>query len=492
MAKKVLFVLIALAFVLPIAAQTVDQFQIPNVGAQGESGVKCPSIATNSRGDIMIVFRQKFQSIMYYFIKKSTGAVTQTKLPGSQDKDIVITGCVATADDNFHCVWGCLIGTIGVFTADFNITTETWSAPQRVFTKYPEDSHIRVNPVTDDLVVCVILRQSNNAKDVYTLFRKSGQTTWGNELNLTVMPAGKSATNPYAHFDEAGYLHVVWKEDSGADNLIIRAALIKKDSSGIYSMVDKQWASSNSPGWHFLPSIAMTGTKGIITFAWSQQSGYFYVPYERVGDTLVIDQSKIAKIVSAPVSPWYMFHSKAIAHGDEIMFTYFDMGHKLQLLRYKDGVWLDTTPITLANMEINKAPYHLWADPNLGLWATWFTEDGFGDGHSYYCLYNYPKPAIRPPVNVTYVRTMERSLFHGYWMFGVKWENNPDNIAKNIKVIKFNIYRRIHWSSAKWVQVGSVDGTVFSFGDKNGITATSDYEYGVTAVNEKNIESRLP
>jgi hypothetical protein len=269
-------------------------------------------------------------------------------------------------------------------------------------------------------------------------------------------------------------------------------ALIKMDSAGVYSMVNKQWATSNYPGWHFLPSVAISGTKGIITFAWSQQNGYYYLPYERVGDTLVFNQSNIVKLVSAPVVPWYMFHSKAIAHGDEIMFTYLDMGHKLQLLRYKDGVWLDSTPITLGDMNINKAPFHLWADPNLGLWATWFTENQFGDGHSYYCLYNYPKPAIRAPVNVTYVRTMERSLFHGYWMFGVRWENNPDNIAKNIKVIKFNIYRRIHWSSNKWLAVGSVDGTVFSFGDHNGITATSDYEYAVTAVNEKNIESRLP
>jgi hypothetical protein len=490
MIKKFVFSLILLAMVLVIGAQIVDQFQVPFVGGQGESGVKCPSIATNSRGDIMIVFRNKFQSIMYYFIKKSTGAVTQVKLPGSQDKDIVITGVVATADDNFHAVWGCLIGTIGVFTADFNITTETWSAPERVFTKYPEDSHIRVNPVTDDLVICVV-RQPNNAKDIYTIFRKSGQTIWGNEINLTSMAAFTSATNPYAHFDEAGYLHVVWKEDRGND-LIIRVALIKMDSAGAYSMVNKQWATSNYTGWHFLPSVAITGTKGIITFCWSQQNAYYYLPYERVGDTLVFDQSKVTKFVSAPVVPWYTFYSKAVAHGDEIMFTYFDLGHRLQLLRYKDGVWLDTTPITLGNMDINKAPFQLWADPNLGLWATWYTEDGFGDGHSYYCLYNYPKPAIRPPVNVTYVRTMERSLFHGYWMFGVKWENNPDNIAKNITVVKFNIYRRIHWSSDKWLLVGSVAGTIFTFADKNGITASSDFEYAVTAVNEKNIESRLP
>jgi len=490
MVKRILFLLSALALVLPIAAQTVDMFQIPFVGGQGESGVKCPSIATNSRGDIMVVFRNKFQSIMYYFIKKSTGAITQAKLPESKDKDIIVTGVVATADDNFHAVWGCLIGGIGVFYSDFDITSETWTTPFLIDDNYPEDPHLRVNPINNDIVMCTVFRSLS--KNIYVKFRKDGQTTWSNEIRLSDMPAGKSATNPYAHFDEAGYLHVVWKEDRGEDDLIIKVALIKMDSAGVYSMVDTQLATSNYTGWHFLPSIAMTGTKGIITFCWSQQSGYYYLPYERVGDTLVFDQSKVTKLVSAPVTPWYTFFSKAAAHGDEIMFTYFDLGHKLQLLRWKDGVWFDSTPITLGDMNINKAPFHLWADPNLGLWATWYTENQYGDGNSYYCLYNYPKPAIRPPVSITYVRTMERSFFHGYWMYGVNWEDNPYNIEKQIKVIKFNIYRRIHWSSVKWVLVGSVDGTVFSFGDKNGITATSDYEYAVSAVNEKNVESRLP
>jgi hypothetical protein len=492
MIKKLVFAMTLLAMALAIGAQTIDQYQVPFVGAIGEGGVKCPSIATNSRGDIMVVFRQKFQSIMYYFIKKSTGAVTQVKLPGSKYKDIIITSVVATADDNFHACWGEVYDTsgIGVYTADFNTTTETWSAPERIYTKYPEDSHLRVNPVNDDFALTVVLRQSNFAKDIYVIFRKSGQTAWGNEINLSTMPAAKSATNPYAHFDEAGYLHVVWKEDIGDDNLNIRVALIKKDSAGVYSMVDKKWATSNT-GWQFLPSIAMTGTKGIITFCWSQQNAYYYLPYERNGDTVVVDPSKIVKFVSAPTVPWYTFHSKAIAHGDEIMFTYFDLAHNLQLLRYKDGVWLDTTPITLGAMNINKAPYQLWADPNLGLWASWFTESDKGDGNSYYCLYNYPKPSIRPPVNVTFARAMERSFFHGNWMFAIKWADNPYNIEKKITVVKFNIYRRIHWSSDKWLQVGSVAGTVFAFGDKSGVTATSDFEYAVTAVNEKNIESRI-
>lgn len=492
MIRKFVFSFILLAMVLALGGQTIDRFQVPTVGAPGTSGVKCPSIATNSRGDLMVVFRNRDQSIMYYFIKKSNGAVTQVRLPGAKDRDILWTSVVATGDDNFHAVWGVLIGDIGVFYASFDITSETWSTPLKLYSQYPEDQHLRVNPVNNDVVMCTVLRSVSLTKNVYVKFRKDGQTAWSDEINVSNIATG-SATNPYVQFDEQGYLHVTWKEDRapGIDELIVKVALIKKDASGTYTMVDNQWATSNYSGWHFLPSIAMIGTKGIITFMWQQQGGYYYLPYERSGDKLVFNQNNVTKIVDAPKLPHFLFHSKAIVHGDEIMFTYLDMEHKLQLRRWKDGVWLDSQPITLENNEINKWPFNLWADPNIGLLATWYTEADNGDGSSFYCIYNYPKPTIRPPVSVTFERAMERSLFHGYWMFGIKWADNPYNIEKKITVVKFNIYRRIHWSTGKWTLVGSVDGTVFSFGDKNGVTASSDFEYAVTAVNEKNIESRI-
>jgi hypothetical protein len=492
MVKKSIIFLILLAMVLAIGAQTIDRFQVPTVGAPGASGDKCPSIATNSRGDLMVVFRNRDQSIMYYFIKKSNGAVTQTRLPGSKDRDILWTSVVATSDDNFHAVWGVLIGDVGVFYADFNIASETWTAPEQLYSQYPEDQHLRANPVNDDIVMCTVLRSVSLTKNIYVKFRKNGQTTWTNEINVSNIPEG-SATNPYAHFDDQGYLYVTWKEDRepDIDELIIKVALIKKDASGNYTLVDKQWATSNYTGWHFLPTIAMTGTKGIITFTWQQQGGYYYLPFERSGDKLVFDQKNLTKIVDAPKLPHFLFHSKAIAHGDEIMFVYLDMQHKMQLLRWKDGLWIDSQPITLENNEINKWPFNLWADPNIGLLTTWYTEADNGDGSSFYCIYNYPKPTIRPPVNITFLRTMERNFFHGYWMFGIRWADNPYNIEKKITVVKFNIYRRIHWSSDKWLLVGSVAGTVFAFADRNGITPSSDFEYAVTAVNQKNIESRI-
>jgi len=496
MGKKYAFCLIWLGLILALGAQTVTQFQIPNVPPTGGGNVKCPSIASNSQGDIMVVFRNKLQSIMYYFKKKSTGAVTQKRLPNAQDKDIIITSVVATADDNFHATWGVLITTwpdavgIGVFYADFDTATQKWSAPVRLEDMYPEDPHLRVNPVNDDIVLCMVLRGSG-AKNICVKFRKSGQTTWSETINLSGMPSGKSATNPYCQFDEQGDLHVVWKEDRGEDDLIVRVALVKKGTDGNYKLVDKQWVSSDYTGYHFLPSVAIVGTKGIITFFWKQEAGYFYLPYERVGDKLVFDQKNLKKIVPGPTSPNYMFHSKAINHGDEIMFAYLDMDHKLQLLRCKDGAWLDSRPTTLGDMKINKAPFNLWADPNLGLLATWYIEAPGGDGYSYYSIFDLPKPKIKPPVNVTYTKAMERSMFHGYWLYDVKWENNPENIALKINVVKFNIYRRAQGSGAAWVAVGSVTGTVFSFADSNGITSSSNFEYAVTAVNDKGIESRI-
>ena len=492
MFKKIAFAIVLLGLFLAISAQTVDTYTVPQIGPPGHSGDKCPSIAVNSRGDLMLPFRTRDQFMMYYFIKKSTGAVTQAQIPGVKDKDILITSAVATADDNFHALWAVVKGHIGIYYSDFDITTEKWSAPVEFFDKkITEDAHLRVNPVNDDISMCAIIKQTNKAKDVYVQFRKSGQTAWSDQINLSKMPGGKSATNPYSHFDENGYLHVVWKEDHNVGDLTIRVALIKKGTDGTYSMVDKQWATSDYSGWHFLPTVAITGTKGIITFFWRQEGGYYYLPYERSGDKLVFDQKNVAKIVEGPTNPNYTFHSRSIGHGDEIMFAYMDMQHHLQLRRYKDGTWLDSTPITLGDMEINKFPFNLWADPNTGVYVTWYYEDSHGDGHSFYSIFNYPKPTIRPPVNVTYVKAMERTMFHGYYLYGVKWENNPYNIEKNIKVVTFNIYRRVLGSSDKWLRVGSVVGTVFSYGDGNGITASSNYEYAVTAVNEKGNESRI-
>ena len=85
---------------------------------------------------------------------------------------------------------------------------------------------------------------------------------------------------------------------------------------------------------------------------------------------------------------------------------------------------------------------------------------------------------------------LERSDI-GDEIFGYIRQVNPENIALKINVVKFNIYRRAQGSGAAWVAVGSVTGSVLSFADTNGITPSSNFEYAVTAVNDKGIESRI-
>jgi hypothetical protein len=489
MFKKLCLALLLTGAVCAVSGQTIEQFQVPDVLPVGSGGVKFPSIASNSRADIMVVFRNKNNSIMYYFKKKSDGTVTQVSIPGATGNDVLWTSVASTADDNFHAVWGIQSGSVGVYYADFDIASEKWTAPIRLYSLPAEDMHLRVNPVNNDIVVCTVLRAATLAKNVFVIFRKDGQTTWSNEINISSQT--RSATNPYAHFDEGGDLHVVYKEDRGdaTDDLILKAALIKHDGSGNYTLVDRQWATSNYSGYHFLPSIAVTNNKGMMTFMWQQQAGYYYLPYERSGDTLVFNQNNVTRIAAAPLLPQWMYWSKAIAHGDEILFTYLDTQHMLKLLRWKDTQWLDSQPIALQSGSINKWPYNIYADPNIGLLAIWFIEDGVGDGHTYYCIYNYPKPRIGAPVDVIYKKMLMRSFFHGYWAYRVHWADNPTNAEKDIQVIKYNIYRRVKWSGEKWTLAGSVEATVFAFTDKNGIQANSNYEYGVTAVNEKNNES---
>jgi hypothetical protein len=339
--------------------------------------------------------------------------------------------------------------------------------------------------VNNDIAVC-----SKVSHNIQVVFRKNGQSAWTNQINVSNQTG--TTAGPYSQFDEQGDLHVVYNQErsDGSNDLVVKVALIKRDPSGNYSLVDNQWATAIQSGDHLLPSLAVVGGKGLITFMWKQQAGYYYLPYERSGDALVFDGTTVARIATAPVSPVNMYCSRAIAHVDEIMFTYFDTQHTLKLRRWKSGQWVDSQPIALESAPINKWPYNVYTDPNIGLIAVWFVEEE-QKGITYYCIFNYPKSSVHSPVSVTYTKGYERNLFHGFYVYNVTWANNPYNIENNITVVKFNIYRRPQGSAGSWVNVGSVDGTVFAFADADGITVDSDFIYAVTAVNDKNIESGI-
>jgi len=107
-----------------------------------------------------------------------------------------------------------------------------------------------------------------------------------------------------------------------------------------------------------------------------------------------------------------------------------------------------------------------------------------------YCLYNLPKPRIGAPLNVRALKDSERSLFQSFPVYVVEWDANPVNAENGITIAAYRVYRRPR-SGGNWFQAGSVAGSVLKFVDFAGVTAASDFVYGVSAVNEKNQESSI-
>jgi len=477
-----------------LSAQTIDTFSVPGVPPSGSGGVKYPGIAANSRGDVMVVFRNKNNRMMYYFKKKNGGGTpSPVSIPDSAPSTIHSSGAtlVASADDHFHTLWNsdAAPSPLGVYYAEFNIQTEQWGSVTRLSSVNSRDPLLLLNPVSGDLAAVTIRRFSNGADEVDVFIKKSGQSQWEEPINIS---QGAWVGHLQACFDEEGYLYLAYREEMNSEEELyfIKAVLIKRGSGGNYQKISSHDITRQSPGWHFLPSIAATGGKGIVTFVWTQKATYYHVPFQRNGDTLTFDGSHFISTASAPVNPWFRYYSKAIAHGDEIFYVYTDNGFSLKMLRYKDGQWITPQPVQLMAEMLNKFPFQLYADPNSGVYTIWFWENDNGDGVTSYCLYNLPKPKIGAPVNVQALKTIERSFFHSIPVYVITWEANPLNTENNIAITAYKIYRRTR-SGGTWTLAGSVSGTTLKFVDKTGITSASDFVYGVSAVNDKDQESPI-
>jgi hypothetical protein len=485
----VIFILISGFF---LSAQTIDIFNVPGVPPAGSGGVKGPGMAVNSRGDVMVVFRNKKQKTMYYFEKKNGGGTPEpVSIPGTPG-DVIhtsVTTLVASADDHFHALWNSDLEPKGMFYAEFDIQSERWGTVTRLSFVESRDPQLLLNPQTGDLAAVTLLRIPGANDKIALYIRKFGQSQWSAPLDIS---QGAWVGHLQACFDEDGYLYLVYREEMHTEEELyfIKAVLVRKNTDGNYQKVSAQDITHLNPGWHFLPSIAATGRKGIITFVWTQKDSYYYVPFERTGDSLVFDPSRFIAIATAPTRPWFRFFSKTIAHGDEIFYVYTDMKFSLKLLRYKNGQWLNSQPVALMNDSLNKFPFQLFSEPNSGFYAIWFWENDRGDGVSSYCFYNYPKPRIGAPLNVRALKTIERSFFQSFPIYVVDWEANPANQENNITITAYKVYRRPR-SGGSWTQAGSVAGTVFRFIDYAGITSASDFVYGVSAVNDKNQESSI-
>ncbi len=489
--KKILMLVILLIISFAALAQTgtVKVYQV--TPDSDTSNNRYCSIASNRSGDILIIYRNNVRGMKYYFKKKGSGTDVNGEIPGDlfprAEAYKIKWMCVrATWDGVFHAVWcNDIPYSGGTNYSMFNPVTQQWSPVEKIVNGWIEDIHLRVNPVNGDLMFGWCWYLPNPTKKIWVQFKKNGETTWGNRI--AVSP--NWATNTLSNFDEEGYLYTSWKQDAAnIIDLIPGFGLLKKGSDGNYVYLGKV-VDTEVTGWFFLTSVAAVQRKGFLVGVWEQQRGYYYIPFERQGDSILTDIKNVIRVPQADPPRRWDFSSMVIPFGEELLYTYKTPDSVIMMKRYKNGKFLEGGDIDLCNSMPNNWLYDSQEDPDIGLLTVWSTY--FEPNRIFYSVWDNPLIHVRPAVNVVASKKIERSFFRIRYFTIVTWQNNPYNIEKKVNVTKFNLYRKTQGSGMDSVLLASLDPTVFSYTDEKNVDASSNFEYYVTCLDDKGNESKI-
>jgi hypothetical protein len=515
----------ALLLALMMTSALAAELHVYNVPDLAGGNVK-PSIARNSLGDVLIVYRNNVGGAAYYFKRHDGGTLGPALVPGQNYEQaakelIMVTDIAATPDNDFHTIWNFDIhkGKWGLYYAIFDIETEQWNSPSRIIDGRVEGPKLIVNPLNNDLLLAYDSYIADLNKDVF-LKVKTAQG-WQNPVNIsrstqetTIEPhIGRSAvpesgpirvhaphgllaeTNVCLAVDESdGYLHMTWKADKWNEEkqdweLLIVVALLNPSYERVwYGRVTRDY-----DGFHVLPTIAVMDGRSMVAFAWQQEAGYYYLNFVKDGESLTYDPDILLdrRIATCPLVPHWEFYSALLAHGDEFVFTYKDTAKRVNMIRFNiDGTRLDSAPIDLCNQEPSHWPHDCISDPEVGLLTVWATRDDVPSIH--YSLYDYPKAIVRSPVNLQVETKLERSFFRAHYLNALTWENNPLNASRGISVSVHRVYRKPKGQDrSQYVRIGEVAGTTLNYADADGIGADNIYDYAVTCVDSGGRESLL-
>jgi hypothetical protein len=524
MRKSLIAILLILASVgiLP-AALHVNQ--VPDLAGGNEK----PSIARNTQGDIMIIYRNNVSGTAFYYKRHDGGTLGPEIIAGQTydqyaKKNIFVTDIVADAAGNFHAVWNFDIhmGTWGMYYAVFDIASERWSSPAKIADGNVEGPRLTINPLTNELIVIYDAFLGGINKDVFIKIKTAAG--WQKEVDLSYStqeasrPSGRRAaprfaaadgiidiqaphgdlseTNAWVSVDESdGYVYATWKADkwnAELDNWELQIVVALLDPS--YRMVWYGRVTYDYTGFHVLPTIAAIDGRSMMAFAWMQEAGYYYINFNKNGNTLSYDPSVLYDhyIVKCPLIPHWEFFSYVVSHGDEMMFVYKDTSKATKLLRFAiDGNRIDNQPIDLSNNEPSLWPIDVYSDLEVGLLTVWATRDEENPS-IHYSIYDYPKTVVKAPLNLRVETRMERSFFRSHYLNSLTWEANPRNVAPKVTVSGYRIYRKPKGGDrSQYVRIGEAAAGTFAYADANGVGAVNVFDYAVTCFDDKGHESPL-
>lgn len=507
--KRILFVILIIGLIignyileasdnLIYASGDLEVYKMPTAGLSGNN--TAPSIAGNLDGDVMVVFRNRYKGMMYYYKLHGTNKwVGPKEIPNEPYPVNIIShidnsSMTTTSEGNFHLFWSIRNAAYGGYYSYFNIKTLKWSNPMRVKSGDLEWPRIISNPVNDD-VVFYYVQNVGGKKDPW-FFVKRPNGTWIKPVNVANfgITGRASAADAMANFDEVGNLYFVYRTKSVSyEGRKIAIALFDKN----YKLDQRgEFTKGRLDGDLYLPSVAVYQGEGLVAFE-RNGSTYYYIPikiknYDSDKDNyLLFDEKDFKPIVSSP--GWYEYHSRLLSHGDELIFVYKDTGTAIKMLRYKNGKWLDnpSDPISLSNM-VSNFTFNTYSAPAIGILSTWFTR--VEPTEVYFSIYNYLKIVeINSAVIDSIDIIIERSFFSTHYINHVKWHDDDENIKNKIDINGYNVYRRKEGDKENAEKIASVDKGVFEYYDHMNIKSSSDnnYEYYVTTIDKNGRESKI-
>lgn len=512
--KRGILLIVWLVFLASIALHAQGTLEGPTQIPSTAGNQKEPAIAANLAGDILIVFRDGYNGVMYNFIDRNGTKYGNKTIPGQAEKYasnyikyIVNTDVCADTSGMFHISW--LVQRMDkLFYCTFNPITRNPSAIKAIAIGAHEGLAMRVNPINDDVVVAYT--RYIGQKDMYVKVKKANSSNW--DITVPIYQYKRSATLPDCTFDEEGFLYVTGKQKypNLADTHSIYMGMLNSNRG--YRLSWHGDLTKEYGGWQFFPSAAAINKSGGMICSYSKTFSYHYLQFQRVQQgsywTVKFDASNWTKQTLALVPPIHpRYQSKLLPYQDEFIWVYLDNAITLKMTRFDtDFRKINDTPIPISKGHVGTQWMDVDICPSIGVLSTW---QSISEPYVVrYSIYHYPKEfasvksAVPNPVERKKIE--EKSYFFAQIKYQnvVTWEEHEDNIkySKIYTVVKYKLYRRRPgetWNTGhllKEFAQGSSEYQNKSYLDDNlpiGNESENNYIYCVTCVDDKGNESDL-
>ncbi|MBN2400654.1 hypothetical protein EH223_09680 [candidate division KSB1 bacterium] len=445
-----------------------------------------PAVGEDSRGNRLVIFRGPEGNKYYYVYCTNGGTWSAPKLIADGNQPLLHNSLYANikvdSSDRFHCTWEDADGAVYASFRD-----DVWSTPTLQYMTGEYDLISSALDIrSDDTVLTADCEVNGFSKDIFLHSKGKNDTEFGDPFNMT-RDVIEGSTQPCIAVDSKDNTWLVWKSDllipDVDENLVIYLAQYDVNNND----VDDWMLLSTSPGWSFVPQVAVNSEDKVMS-AWAFPTGGAYS--SRLFDPATKTMSpEIDLGISLLRVPWHTFFIRMASHDKDFFVTALTAARTLPLMKFDETTSEWNQVAECADRGVEMHSLFSGYDNMLIAWNSF--EEPTGVFLTTVSVPPYSKIRIKSVSNLVVVKQTERGFFTGYTLNALTWEANPENAEKEITVTAHRVYRKGRTEPySEWERIAELAADVFKYGDRN-IPANSDYVYAVTCVDDEGKESSI-